>query len=779
MMEVEKWLRLYAERGWSIVPLHPRGKVPLIPWEEFQRRRASMEKILGWLRRWPELNVGIVTGRISGIIVLDADTPTGQEYISRRHVPPTPQAKTGKGIHWYFRYPEGEKGRSIRNVIRLVPGLDVKGDGGYVVAPPSIHPSGAKYEWIVSPKEVELAELPDWFWEVLQTKEKPTSETKITTPSVQPNGTLSAYARKALELEVLNVQLAHEGERNNTLNKAAFALGQLVGAGLLPRSMVEDQLISAGIGVGLTEREVRATVRSGIAAGEKQPRHINSYPIPNGSHTLTTPTTPKITETSPKITEYPCTEAGQAEAFVHYYRENLRYDCINGRWYIWAPPRWKEDIGGLVQDFAVELARRRQRESQSIQDEEERKEQYRFGVSCESKNKIQSVLYLASRMGDVVTTVDKFDNDPFLLGCKNGVIDLRTGEFREGRRDDLITKTTVPYQENMDCPRWKRFLEEIFLGDQELIHFVHLAIGYTLTGSTKEQCLFFLHGKGANGKTVFLHTLFSLLGDYAVNIPFDTFLYNSNRKQAHNDIASLCGKRLITASEVNEKERFDTGRLKSLTGGDIITARYLYREFFSFVLQGKIWIAANAKPKLNFSDDATWRRIRLIPFDAYFGPDRADPYLREALEAEISGILNWAVEGCLAWQKEGLPVPQKIQEAVEDYRQEQDMLRDFLEECTYFSPYAITPVKEIYDRYLDWIYEQRTKPISRKRFSQFLAERKEIQRVRRNDGIYFQGIALRRDKDVHMAGAEEEISADQRESGFGSQALGGSWQGDW
>jgi putative DNA primase/helicase len=313
-----------------------------------------------------------------------------------------------------------------------------------------------------------------------------------------------------------------------------------------------------------------------------------------------------------------------------------------------------------------------------IADLELRKKVSEFAVRSESRQKLDACLALAQNEHSITDSGANWDADPYLLGVANGVVDLRTGELRPGRPEDRLTlRVPFQYDPRGDCPRWEQFLHQVFQCNNELISFVQRAVGYSLTGSVREQVLFLCYGTGANGKSVFLSTLRHLAGDYAMNIPF-TVLELQQRPSLTNDLASMVGKRLVTLSETNESTRLNEARIKGLTGGDPITARFLYSESFTFHPAAKFWLAVNHLSHVRDDSHGFWRRVRVLPFQQRFSGNSADPDLAQKLCAELPGILAWAIQGALNWQVVRLASPSAVMVATETYREENDELAAFI-----------------------------------------------------------------------------------------------------
>ena len=352
-----------------------------------------------------------------------------------------------------------------------------------------------------------------------------------------------------------------------------------------------------------------------------------------------------------KLRAFHLTDAGNAEAFALLYGDRFRYDHSRGRWVMWNGRYWASDQTGEADRAALQTARERLKAIVAVRDNidaEEYKRRVGWAFHSESAYARKAMLASAQSIQSLATRAIDYDRDPFLLTVANGTLDLRTGKLRAFNPADLITQNTdIPYLPEATCPRWDQFLDEIFAAKKALISFVQRAVGYSLTGDIREQCLFILYGGGANGKSTFLEVILRLLGTYAAITSFSTFLVHQNPGTPRNDVAKLHGARLVKAAESQRQAALDEATVKEVTGGDTISARFLFKEFFDFRPQFKIWLATNHQPSIQGRDDAIWRRIKLIPFDQQFTGKQRDSKLRDKLEAELSGILAWALRGCL------------------------------------------------------------------------------------------------------------------------------------
>lgn len=416
------------------------------------------------------------------------------------------------------------------------------------------------------------------------------------------------------------------------------------------------------------------------------------------------------------------TDMWNAKQFAERYKGTLLWVPKWGGWMVYENGKWQEDNRESVLKMAKDLIVSFYRMASEIGDSKRRKELVKHALASESQRKIKAMIELAKSELPVVPEV--FDRDPFVLGTKNGTFDLKTLKFRPHSAEDLLTKQmNVEYDPEAECPRWKEFLKKIFQGDEELIDFVQRALGYSLTGDVSEDCLFICWGSGQNGKSTFFKTLMHIFGDYAKDTPTETFLIKKS-DGIPNDIARLRGARLVIASETPEGRRINEVLLKKLTGRDKITARFLRQEYFEFEPTFKIWIATNHKPIVRENSFAFWRRIRLIPFTYTINEAERIPGYEKVLIEEKSGILNWMIEGYMKWRYHGgLTLPEAVKGATEEYRDEMDVLNDFIEECCEVGANKTVLTSDLYRTYKEWCERNEEVPLSKKAFSLRLQEK--------------------------------------------------------
>lgn len=401
---------------------------------------------------------------------------------------------------------------------------------------------------------------------------------------------------------------------------------------------------------------------------------------------------------------------GNAERLVARHGEDLCYCHRSKQWLVWDGKRWREDATAEVTRRAKETVRAMHAEAASISDHEERESLVRFTMRSEAEARISAMISLATSERGIPVLQEEFDADPFLFNCANGTLDLRTGCLREHRREDLITKLSpVTFDAQARSDMWERFLRDATGGDAELGKFLQRAVGYSLTGNTREEVLFFIHGPQAAGKSTFIETIKAALGDYAKTADFEAFLSRRDAGSPRNDIARLASARFVASIEVDEGKKLAEGLIKMLTGGDTVTARFLHKESFEFRPAFKLWLAANHAPRIRDDDEAMWRRILRVPFMHSIPKARRDPNIKAHLrEPATAGpaVLAWMLHGCLDWQSYGLKVPQAVEEATQEYRDSQDPLKDFLAECCVLAPAAWTPTSGLRTEYERWAKER-------------------------------------------------------------------------
>jgi putative DNA primase/helicase len=429
-------------------------------------------------------------------------------------------------------------------------------------------------------------------------------------------------------------------------------------------------------------------------------------------------------------------DTGNAKRFLRLHGQCARYCPQRGQWLLWDGRRWVIDELGQALELAIVTAQGIRAEAEQAKEQMRQGPVLVGGVICERPD--EDLLTWANRSEDLrrlqammriaqatlALNIESLDADPWLLCVENGTLDLRTGQLHEHHPDDLISKISpVPYDPGAECPTWGAFLDRVFAGDRELIAFVQRAVGYSLTGVTSEQCLFFLYGTGANGKTRFLNAIRETIGvEFSRVLDFGD-LEAKNMDRHPTRFARLVGARWVVASECEQGTRFAESVIKQLTGDDPISAHFMFQNHFEFVPRFKLWIAGNHKPTIRGTDEGIWRRVKVIPFTVTIPAEERDPYLGEKLHTERPGILAWAVQGCLAWQHLGLRPPAQVSLATQRYQADMDILGMFLEECCVVAPGIGVSSTELYAAYRQWCEKAGEHPWTQKALALRLRER--------------------------------------------------------
>jgi putative DNA primase/helicase len=417
------------------------------------------------------------------------------------------------------------------------------------------------------------------------------------------------------------------------------------------------------------------------------------------------------------------TDSTNAMRLVKEHGRDIRYNASWKRWVVWNGKYWEMDEGGvLIHEKGLEMVRNIYDELKKTADYRERMDIEKAAMMSESVRRRKAFVEAATWISALRTKTDELDRNPWLLNLKNGTVDILSGEFREHRQEDMITKiANVDYDPKADCPMWKKFVREIMNYKSDIIKFVQTAAGWSLSGDISEQTMFILYGTGANGKSTFLNTIIYLLGDYATATPTETFMKKSGDNYS-NDVARLRSTRFVTTTEVEQGRRLSEPLIKKITGNDEMTARFLYGEFFNFKPTFKIFMATNHKPVIKGTDYGIWRRIKLIPFTERIPEEKQDKHLELKLREEASGILNWLLEGIANWKQERLKTPKAVLFATDEYREEMDVIGNFItEKCDQKKEMAIL-LKKLYKAYSDWCEENNEHAVSERFFTLRLKE---------------------------------------------------------
>jgi len=764
----------YLAAGRSIIPCQLPEKCPvgyLLPtdeqgrhtWEPYQRRLATTEEVQAWHENGREHAIGLVCGKVSGNFeVIDVDDrETGKRWVERiRDLDPglidrLALNRTPSGLY-HVGYCCSEISGNQKLAIGEIEGkrktlIETRGEGGYVLVPPS-----KGYESVqgtfenpptITPEERELLLAAARFFD--QSPAPPPAEPR---PERPRNGGLLAgddYNTRGDWREVLQrdgwalVRSAGDKEewRRPGKKHGNSATWNHDGSGVFyvfssnaypfePEQGYSPFAIYAHLECGGDYTEAARRLSKEGYGDQSRPEQ----PPPLGDEEAVRdafPANSRASEGSVEINPLRAlkgldfNDEGNAQAFAILYGDRFRFYRGNGKWYRWAAHFWEPESGSAPYRAMVRTLREREKVVASMAADAKGTEvMLRFLRLSRNTARVSAALTATATLPRLEwTSKTELDADPWLLATPNGVLDLKTGSLSPGKPAQCITRAMpYPYDADAECPRWESFLSEIFAGDDSLVAFVQRAIGYSLTGRTEEQCFFLCWGTGANGKTVFLSALLNMFGEQGRKTPFSTLESHRGERQT-NDIAALVGRRLVVADESQLGQRLDESRVKALTGGDAISVRLLRKEFFTYTPAYKIWLATNHKPNIRGTDHGMWRRVRLIPFEVRFDEENRDPQLADKLKSEATGILAWAVRGCLEWQRIGLDPPAKVLQATEAYRKEMNIVGQFLDECTERAAGESVKAKDIYRSYDAWCKENGERPMTNTRFGKLLRER--------------------------------------------------------
>lgn len=446
---------------------------------------------------------------------------------------------------------------------------------------------------------------------------------------------------------------------------------------------------------------------------------------------------------------YDATDTGNAHRLYDKFGQILKYSYNRKKWYFWTGKVWAIDESGEVKKLADEICEDLKREAWTIPDEDLQEAALKFAKRTAGSNAKEAMIKECQHLYDIPASPEDFDAYTDFLNCQNGVVNLRNGELMPHDGRLMLSKIcNCEYDAKKRKPKlWLKFLDEITNGDKELQEYIQRSVGYSISGSNKEQCAYFMYGMGNNGKSTFLDTISDMLGDYASNAQPDTLMLQSRLGSlgggANTDIARLKSARFVTCEEPTEGVRLNEGLLKQLTGGSKVTCRFLYGDEFEYTPEFKIWVATNHKPVIRGTDIGIWRRIKLIPFEVNIPKEKVDKNLKYKLRQEFPQILAWAVEGCMKWMSEGMEDPQCVLEATKDYKQEMDLIAGFVEQCVMIDYETDDKImaSDLFAVYSKWAKQNNEWEMSAKKFGMEIVK-KLPERGRNSKGIFYGKIRL-------------------------------------
>ena len=690
---MKEWALHYAEMGLAVFPLVCRDKVPAVVGgcKVATTERTTIER---WWDKNPQYNIGIATGnKSSGLVVIDLDVDKnkgidgydGLRDWQNKHgkLPETWQSITGRGGYHYFY-----KDAIVHsNRVGLYEGVDIRGEGGYIVAPPSVHPNGNIYEWEQGPEEYEIAQVDNIVNDFLKgEKQRRDSEhkTNFKVPELIP-----------------------EGKRVDTIVRLIASLRT---------KGLDDDAIKAAVRVEnekrcnppLKEKELEKAVFPAL----KRDWQVNSHYY-NNFNAMNENDNKYVNEVLKKLNElnaverFPMNDRGSADLFATVFMDVSRYNPTKKDWMYYDGTRWVADQEGM----------RAKRNAKTLADALVR---YSVTVSLPDDKRQSYIKYAAGMMNyrsrNVMVTDAKdlnfFDNteldkDDFLLNCKNCVLDLSGDQPKEleHKADLLLSKIcNANYNPAATCTLWEKTVNEIMQGDSSKIEYLQKMSGRFLTGDTSEEEFYIFFGATTrNGKSTITELLLYLLGDYATTISPESLAIKVNKdsRTASPDIAKLAGTRFVVASEPPRRMLFDSSLVKTLTGRDTVSARFLHENEFQFKPKFKLILNSNYLPVISDKTVFSSNRVKVVPFERHFTEKEQNKHLKEQLQQEIDGILNWCIQGLSLYRKEGLEPPTAVQIATHEYSEDSDKIGKFISECLEKSDQNLA-AKDVYEKYSQW-----------------------------------------------------------------------------
>lgn len=703
----------YLGQGYAPIPVEYQGKKPLLPkWQHLTLCEKDLADHFGSVPQ----NIGIVLGaRSNGLIDLDIDDDLALK-LAPAFLPATEMVfgrSSRRHSHWLYRSAVTKTKKFTDENGAVI--VEIRGDGAQTVFPGSVHASGEQITFDADgePSSADFEQL------------------EFACIQICVATTLLRHWQGGSRHELA---LAGAGFLAKSGWKEADALKLVVAVAKAANDDdVEDRRLCV---VNTYQRLALGEALSGFdklteLLGAKVVAKLGSWCRSAVEADLSV-SLPPIAMAAVDIS----TDARAAETFSNSYKEKVIYcDGSNG-WFrkdgcVYRPISAVQ-IQGVATKFARDLANNIAGRLPGG---------FSQSRALESCGRINSVVQLSR--AKLRVEWEEIDKARHLIGLADGAVYDLGHMRRAGQSQAIVTKTLgANFDQGAECPNWVKFLDHIFDGDKDIISFVQRAVGYTLSGEVGEQCLFLLVGTGANGKSTFINALNSLFGDYAAAIPMHTLMLQRGSNEQTNDLALLPGKRFVAASEGEPGQRLAESRIKVMTGGDRISCRRLYQDYFSFDPQFKLWLATNTLPRISGVDEAIWRRIRVIQFPVTIPVSERDPDLGYALQSELSGILNWAFDGYREWKRQKLSPPDQVTKATGEYRLDNDTVGQFIEACCDKDAWAVTTAKDLYDRYLGWCEQSGYEPVSKSPFGKTLAQ-KGYGKVNKNTGSAWKGLTLK------------------------------------
>ena len=701
----------------AYLALYPQSKIPVeSDWPNLGKSKEEVLPMGG--------NIGLLLGAKSGIIDVDLDCREAKGLADL--LLPKPLAQFDRGSsdsgHYIFKASSSGPTKRFTGAGSKTTIVELRADGAQTMIPPSVHPDGSHLSFQAFNEHADPVEYSD----LLKNVSLLAAVSEITqnwTEGKRHNLALgfAGLCIKAdldcnLIMQIIQriCSLTNDVDEQDRLNAVRFSVNKATDD-LAGFSLLSELL--------------------GYEAAKRIADRVDQY--------ASTETTMLIPANTPRSTilelgqfadRANVTEAKMGIQFAEWLKHKAVYVIEPKQWMIWNGCFWEADLCNNIQNLAYQFVQDIKltlSEKGSINDARELS-------SFESLNRLQNISAFASTRLSISTSL--FDADPMILATRTDWVNLETGTAHAPDPKILISKASdVNLGVAATCPRFEQFVDDIFEGNSELISFVRRAIGYSLTGSTSEQCLFIMIGDGANGKSTFINVIKHLLGTYGTTAAAQTLIAQGG-SSIGDDLVDLARSRFISVSETEEGQSLAEAKIKQMTGGDTLKGRPLYGSYVEFKIIGKLWLATNSLPQINNSDYGIWRRIMAIPFNRTFSVEEQDKTLQSKLMEELPGILNWAIQGCLDWQREGLNPPKIVQDQVAEYKSAMDSISQFIkDECELGFDCSHT-ASQFYSEYRSWCLAVGKKPKNQTAFKRAVEATKGVYQKRTAKGNTWFGI---------------------------------------
>lgn len=695
----------YAAQGFKVFPLKPGSKTPITPHglKDASQLQSTIKK---YWQKYPNANIGLVC---DGLLVLDFDGNAGAESKKRLianygEMPRTWIIRTGGGTQAEPKEQGEHYVYKVSADLNIRPGagkygyknLDIRANDSYIVASPSI--TRLPYETI---DNSPVADAPDWLIDMVRSngyksvpRTKPSQQIPATTRNVTLTSIAGAMRRKGFDQQTIESALL----RINT-------------------SQCEPPL---------SEQEV---LRIAQSVSRYEPKPYTDQPA-----------------------HYNLTDYGNAERLVSLYGEYIRYSPERKTWLIWTGKVWVWDSGNIrITRLAKMTARNIYREAADEPSDDVRKELVKHARATERQVRIEAMIKSAESEPDIAISLAELDANLWLLNVNNGTIDLKTGVLKPHDRADLITEILpIDYEKEATSTEWDTFLRRIFNNDVDLITYVRRSFGYSITGYQSEQAFFFCYGGGFNGKSTLLNACRLVLGGYAHQIPPTAFMVDKNKRGGPDEaIASLKNKRLVCSTELEDGQRLSVSLVKRMTGGEPLWCEHKFERGYSFQPTHKLWLSGNHEPVITDTTNSIWYRLKKIPFTVEIPEaDRQKGYAEYLAREHGVAILTWLVRGCMEWQQAGtLEEPDTVKRAVAEYREQQDILLDYLIERCIFQKSATIDQKALYADYKKWAENNDLNAIGKLTFRSRILEKGAFATTGNGNIKIWRGVRIRTDSD--------------------------------